>query len=343
MLTVYSEDCRLHHGRAELNEGQLVPCFENPSRTDIVLDRLKAVDLGEIVAPRDFGVEPLKRVHDAGFVDFLAECWDLWTAQGRDWDAIPFTFGKRGMRDDRIPKDIDGRIAYYAMDAGTPLTAGTWKAATASANCALSAAEQVAGGLKSAFAACRPPGHHASIDYYGGYCFLNNAAIAAQALRDNGAARVSVLDVDYHHGNGTQSIFYDRADVQFLSLHADPEVEYPYFLGHADETGTGAGEGFNHNFPLPWGTDWERWSGALEEACRRIQGYRPDVLVVSLGLDTFEQDPISKFTLSSDRYPLVGARLAALKVPTVFVLEGGYAVDDLGVNAVNVLTGFEDA
>lgn len=342
MLTVYSEDSRAHHGRAELNEGQLVPCFENPSRTDIVLERIRKVDLGEIMGPRDFGEAPLKRVHDAGFVDFLRDAWGLWTAQGRDWDAIPFTFGKRGMRDDRIPEDIDGRIAYYAMDAGTPLTGGTWTAATASANCALTAAEQVAGGLRAAFAACRPPGHHAAKDYYGGYCFLNNAAIAAQAMLDNGARRVSLLDIDYHHGNGTQTIFYDRADVQVLSLHADPVVEYPYFLGHADETGTGAGEGFNHNYPLPWGTDWERWSAALDDACGRIARNRPDVLVVSMGLDTFENDPISKFKLSSERYPLVGARLAALKIPTVFVLEGGYAVDALGLNAVNLLTGFED-
>lgn len=343
MLTVYSEDCRAHHGRAELNEGQLVPCFENPSRTDMVLDRLRAVDLGEIIAPRDFGEAPIRAVHDDGFVDFLKSCWADWTAAGRDWDAIPFTFGKRGMRNDRVPTDIDGRISYYGMDAGTPITAGTWTAASAAANCALTATEQVAGGLRGAFAACRPPGHHAAADYYGGYCFLNNAAIAAQAARANGAQRVSLLDIDYHHGNGTQTIFYDRADVQFLSLHADPTVEYPYFLGHADETGAGEGEGFNHNFPLPWGTDWTAYEAALSEALRRIRGYRPDVLVVSLGLDTFEQDPISKFKLASDRYPVVGEMLGKLKIPTVFVLEGGYAVEALGVNAVGVLQGFEGA
>jgi acetoin utilization deacetylase AcuC-like enzyme len=175
----------------------------------------------------------------------------------------------------------------------------------------------------------------------GGYCYLNNAAIAVQALLDQGNTRVAVLDVDYHHGNGTQQIFYDRADVHFASLHGDPRVEYPYFLGYADETGQGAGLGFNLNLPLPHGTDWSGYGPALDEACRRIQTYGPQVLVVSLGVDTFEHDPISRFKLRSDDYLRIGQRMAALRLPTLFVFEGGYAVDAIGVNAVNVLQGFE--
>ena len=175
----------------------------------------------------------------------------------------------------------------------------------------------------------------------GGYCFLNNAAVAAQALRDGGASRVAVLDVDYHHGNGTQSIFYDRADVLFVSLHGDPLTEYPFYLGHADETGSGEGAGFNLNLPLPAGCTVPRWFEALEAACLRIGAFKADALVVSLGLDTFAEDPISKFSLQPDDFIRLGERMGKLGVPTVFVLEGGYAAAALGVNAVNVIEGFE--
>ena len=177
----------------------------------------------------------------------------------------------------------------------------------------------------------------------GGYCFLNNAAVAAQVLRRQGAQRVAVLDVDYHHGNGTQSIFYDRADVLFVSIHGDPRTEYPFYLGHADETGEGEGEGFNLNLPLPAGTSAADWMNALDIACTRIARYGADALVISLGLDAFEGDPISRFALASADFSRVGERLARLRLPTVFVLEGGYAASELGTNAVNVLDGFEQA
>jgi acetoin utilization deacetylase AcuC-like enzyme len=171
---------------------------------------------------------------------------------------------------------------------------------------------------------------------------LNNAALAAQAFRDEGAGRVAILDIDYHHGNGTQTIFYDRGDVLFASLHGHPEQEFPYFLGYEEETGEGAGEGFNLNYPLRWGTGFDLWGVALDRACARIADYGPDALVISLGVDTFEGDPISKFRLRSEDYLKVGARIAALGRPTLFVMEGGYAVAEIGVNAVNVLMGFED-
>jgi len=196
---------------------------------------------------------------------------------------------------------------------------------------------------RSAFALTRPPGHHAGADFFGGYCFLNNAALAAQALREGGSARVAVLDVDYHHGNGTQSIFYERADVLTISIHGDPRTEYPFYLGHADERGAGAGEGCNLNLPLPRGTGFERWLEALDAAIAAVRAFRPDALVVPLGLDTFEGDPISGFHLKSADYLRVGARIASLALPTVFSFEGGYAVAEVGVNAVNVLEGFESA
>lgn len=352
MKTIYSDRHRLHHGKTELTDGQLLPCFEMPSRADIVLARVQALGLGAVLAPTAFGLGPVKRVHRSDFVDFLGTAWAEWAATGRTHDALPLAWPVRGMRTDRIPLDIDGKLGYYSMDAGVPITAGTWTAVQDSADVALTGAQLLSGGVeKAAFALCRPPGHHAAHDYMGGYCYLNNAAIATQYLLDNGCKRVAVLDVDYHHGNGTQSIFYSRSDVLFASLHGDPQVEYPSFLGYADELGEGAGLGFNHNYPLPHGTDWAHYAPALAHACEKIAAYAPDALVVSLGVDTFENDPISQFLLKNDDYLRLGEVIGKLarhssngqRLPVLFAFEGGYAVDDIGINTVNVLTGFESA
>jgi acetoin utilization deacetylase AcuC-like enzyme len=342
MQTIYSDNHRLQDGHAELAEGKLVPCFEMPLRADLVLARVREVGLGDVSEPTDFGLDPVLRVHTTPFVEFLRDFWAEWTADGRTHDALPMTWPTRTLRHDRVPESIDGKISYYSFDAGSPITEGTWRAITAAANVALTGADIIQkGSARSAFSLCRPPGHHAGADIYGGYCFLNNAAIAAQYLRDRGARKVGVLDVDYHHGNGTQAIFYDRADVPFASIHADPTVEYPFFLGHADEKGVGAGLGSNHNYPLPWGTTWATYEPALIDACNKLSTQNIEALVVSLGVDTFEHDPISKFKLVHDDYLRIGASIAAIGVPTLFVFEGGYAVDAIGVNAVNVLTGFE--
>ncbi len=343
MKTIYSDTHRLHHGKVELIDGEMKPCFEMPKRADTVLARVRAVGLGEVLAPRDFGRAPIEAIHEAPFVQFLQDAWSEWTALGRTHDALPLVWPVRGLRTDRVPQSIDGKMGYYSMDAGVPITAGTWTAIYQSAQVALTAADRMVQGDKAAFALCRPPGHHAAAGMMGGYCYLNNAAIAAQYLRDHGAARILVLDVDYHHGNGTQSIFYERGDVSFVSLHGDPLVEYPNFLGYADELGEGEGRGHNHNFPLPHGTAWHTYGPALDAACRVAEAYRPDAIIVSLGVDTFEEDPISRFKLRSEDYLRMGERIGALGRPTLFVFEGGYAVDAVGVNAVNVLTGYEDA
>ncbi|MGH7187508.1 MAG: histone deacetylase family protein, partial [Pseudomonadota bacterium] len=245
-----------------------------------------------------------------------------------------------GMRR-KLPSRIGARLAYYAIDASTPITATSWRAARGSANVALTAQAIMAKGERAAFALCRPPGHHAGRDFFGGYCFLNNAAIAAQAFIDGGATRAAVLDVDFHHGNGTQGIFYDRNDLLFASLHGHPEDEYPYFVGFADERGEGAGEGFNLNYPLRPGTAWDGYRPALAGAIAEIDGFGPDALVVSLGVDTFKGDPISHFKLESEEFIRIGEMIARLKRPTLFVMEGGYAVEEIGLNAVNVLMGFE--
>ena len=340
MLTVYSEDHALQDGKVELVDGKLLPCFEMPRRAFLIRDRVLEVGLGPILPPQPFQRGPVERVHTTDFVEFLETAWEQWSANGRTDDALPWVWPTRQLRQVR-PDRIDGQMGYYSFDAGTPITAGTWTAARASADVALTAAKLLAEGTEPAvFALCRPPGHHAAADLYGGYCFLNNAAIAAQFLIDGGAERVAILDVDYHHGNGTQAIFYDRPDVLFLSLHGHPREEFPFFLGWADEVGAGAGEGYNTNYPLPWGTSFVDWAEALEDACIRLVNYAPDVLLVSLGVDTYEADPISKFKLRSDDFTAYGERLAKLGLPTLFVMEGGYAVEQIGINTVNVLQGF---
>src|ERR1700721_1349333 len=187
------------------------------------------------------------------------------------------------MRRDALAGSVDTELARYCIDAATPITATTWLAALASANRALTAARREVNGEIVAFALCRPPGHHAGIDHYGGYCFLNNAAIAAQYLRDCGLRRVAIVDIDYHHGNGTQNIFYARGDVYFASIHADPDFEYPFLLGYPDENGAGAGEGANLNLPLPAGTDWNQGSPALDQALAGVRRFAADAVIVSLG------------------------------------------------------------
>jgi acetoin utilization deacetylase AcuC-like enzyme len=347
MHTIYSEEHRHQDGNAELFEGKMVKPHESPRRAEIVLERVRAQKLGDVVGLHDFGLDPILKVHDRGFVDFLRDCWDEWVKSGRDFDALPHVWPVPGLQPAGSPRrpcqSIDGKLGYYAIDAGTPIVAGTWRAAYAAAQVALTGQRLVATGERAAFALCRPPGHHAGSNFYGGYCFLNNAAIAAQGFRDAGARRVAILDVDYHHGNGTQEIFYSRDDVLTISLHADPKQEFPYFLGHADERGHGLGEGHHLNLPLPWGTSWEQYGPALDQAVRRILDHGAEVLVVSLGLDTFEHDPISRFKLRHEDYLAMGRKIAGCDLPTLFVMEGGYAVDALGVNTVNVLQGFEAA
>lgn len=343
MKTVYSPSHLGHAGNMELMAGAIVPAFELPSRAEIIKARVEAVKLGPVLAPVEHDLAAAKRVHTPDYIDFLPTAYPLWLKSGRSGTAMPYTWPTRGLRGDVRPTAIDALLGYYSFDAGANFVAGTWEAIRSSFDVALTAAELVKGGERAAFALCRPPGHHAGSSFMGGYCYINNAAVAAQWFRDRGAARVSILDVDYHHGNGTQQIFYERRDIQVMNLHGDPMVEYPYFLGHADETGAGEGEGFNQNYPMPFGTAWERWSASLEDACGRVAAYAPDVLVVSLGVDTFEKDPISQFKLVSEDYPKIGRRIARLGLPTLIVMEGGYAVDAIGINAVGVLTGFEDA
>ena len=347
MLTVFNEAHRAHQGRQEMFRGRLVACPETPARGEHVLAELQRRRLGTVRALSsdiDDLDMALARIHTPDYLRFLAGAWQEWLSMDPSnaaRDALPSVWPAQGMRRDRAPANFAARLGLYGFDAGTPLTAGTWEAARGGASCAVAAAHEVAEGPeRCAFALTRPPGHHAGGDFFGGYCFLNNAALAAQALRDNGEQRVAILDIDFHHGNGTQSIFEARDDVLTVSVHGDPITEYPYFIGHADERGHGPGTGFNLNLPLPRGADFQTWRAALGLGLQRVRSFDPQALVVSLGVDTFENDPISGFRLRTADFLTTGHDLSRLNLPTVFVFEGGYAVDEIGINVANVLEGF---
>ncbi len=343
MKTFYNHLHAQHQGKVEMFRGALVPCFEVPARADHVLAELQRRQVGAVLKPQAFDDSALRAIHSQRYLNFLATAWDQWVAldaANADKDILPSVWPTRSFRTDIEPDNFAAKVGLYSFDAGSPFTSGTWVAARAGAHCALSAAQQVLNGDRAAFALSRPPGHHAGADFFGGYCFLNNAALAAQHLRAAGMPRVAILDVDYHHGNGTQAIFYDRPDVFYASIHGDPRTEFPFYLGYADERGEGLGRGANLNIPLPRGTRFDAWLAALETSLAAIAQFGADALVVSLGLDTFAGDPISGFQLQSDDYLRLGERLAQVGLPTVLVFEGGYAVEVVGTNAVNVLEAF---
>ena len=343
MKTVYSPAHLEHAPPEEFEGGRMAPAVEVPLRVERVRAEVERRGLGPILAPADFGMAPVGRVHDAGLVKFLGEASALWRKRYGEGapPAIPSAWPARGLRA-QPDGDVESRLGTFAFDTATPIVKGTWSAALSAANCALSAAAAIKGGERATFALARPPGHHASADVFGGYCYLNNVAIAAQWFVDQGM-RPAILDVDYHHGNGTQSIFYGRGDVLFVSIHGDPSFAFPHFLGFADETGAGKGEGANLNLPLAMYADWHAYTAAMEAAVKRIAAFAPDVLLVSLGLDTFEADPISKFKLAKADYLRLGERIAKLKLPTLFNFEGGYNLDMLAEITVNVLEGFKGA
>ena len=338
MLTFCSPTQSAHAPVLELVNGKAEEHAETPARLANML-----LQMGEVRAPDDQGLDAILAVHDPDYVAFLQSAHEAWLAAGREGDAIGYAFPVRGRRPLELQR-IDGKLGQYGFDTVTPIAAGTWEAAYGAAQSALGAVEAVASGEAArAFALCRPPGHHAGADYFGGYCYLNNAAIAARALAARGLGPVAVLDVDYHHGNGTQDIFYEDAGVFFASIHADPRTDFPYFWGHADERGAGAGEGANLNLPLPRGTGWAEYEGALGTALEAVARFGAKTLVVSYGADTFAEDPISQFAMTTDDMQAMGARIAALDLPTLTVMEGGYNVAALGHNVAAFIAGLEGA
>ena len=345
MKIFYSEAHLAHNPPFEVFDGGMrVPNLEAPERATRILTSLQKTDWAEIAAPFDFGLDPILSVHDDDYVNYLASAWSEWletnpeVSDANDKSALlPATFPPAGWR--HRPAGLLGRAGYYMMDLSAPIVEGTYKAALASANCALSAAKSVSEGQRAAFALCRPPGHHAGRANCGGYCYLNNAAIAANWLASL-KGKTALLDIDYHAGNGTQDIFYQRPDVLTISIHADPNFEYPYFSGYTDERGSEAGLGFHRNFPLPAGTLDSTYLETLDQALQLIRDFAPACLVLSAGMDIYESDPLGKIKVSRAGISEIGRRIAGLGLPTAIVMEGGYNNEALGENVVRLLGAF---
>ena len=346
MFVVASDAHVQHDPPHEFLDGALIPVFETPARVTIIRAALERAGIGPLIAPRPAGLDAVRAVHDDGYLSYLETIYERWVVAGGAPEAvIPGTLAVRWMacRHDH-PLAAPG---YYTFDTSAPIVAGTYAAARAAADSALTGAALLLEGQRFVYALCRPPGHHAGRDMCGGYCFLNNAAIAAEHLvRSDAGVTCAILDIDFHHGNGTQQIFYERGDVLFVSIHAAPDYQYPYFLGYAEERGVGAGAGRNLNLPLARGAGDAEYLAALDRALTAIADARPRFLVLSAGFDTFEGDPVAAhgggFALSAAAYPEIGRRVAALGLPTLIVQEGGYAIDALGDNVVALLQGLEE-
>ncbi len=320
--------------------GQTIAHPERPERFRVLEAAVRQAGHA-VFPPGSHDSDILRGVHDPGYVDFLRTAWDR---RGELEDGLEELLTTQFARPQmhRRPPSLAGQLGYHAADTSTAIREGTWRAVWASAQAAASAADD-ATEHGAAYALCRPPGHHAYADSSGGFCFLNNTAVAAQRLRTNGAPRVAILDVDVHHGNGTQGIFYRRADVLTVSLHADPGAYFPFYAGYADETGEGPGEGFNLNLPLPHGEGDAVFLEALRTALSRIGAFSPGALVVALGLDAAQDDPLGVLNVSRDGLARAAAAIAGLRRPTVLVQEGGYLQPGLAANLLAFLDGFGNA
>ncbi|MEO8363888.1 MAG: histone deacetylase family protein [Ilumatobacteraceae bacterium] len=346
MKVVYSSTHLLHNPQFEIEKSTTHSPFEHSGRGEAIRQVLEADKTMDIVSPSEWGTAPIDAVHNPGLSRFLSTAWsDYQKVMGPSREVVPDFFYRNslreGMRQGVEPDAINGKLGWWCFETTTPLTEGTYTAARGAVNTALSATDLVLNGEHTSYGLCRPPGHHATSDLYGGYCFFNNAAIAAHHVATTTTSKVTILDVDYHHGNGTQQIFYGRDDVQYVSLHGDPRRAYPYVTGFADETGTGRGLGSTLNVPLAARTDDDHYLSALASVCDAIVAFAPSLLIVSLGLDTFFTDPISDLSLTTDGYVRSGALVRSLGLPTVVLQEGGYDVNALGFNVQAWLHGLE--
>ncbi len=346
MKVVYSERHLLHDIHSEIQWGSTVGNYEHAARGEVIRAALAGDTRFEMTAPADHGEAPVRAVHDAGLVDFLTSAWKEFQTVRAQREVFPDTFLHSALRQSmgpaRPPVGIVDGLGYWCFETMTPLVEGTYEAARSAVDVALTAADHVLAGDRACYALCRPPGHHAPTSAYGGYCYFNNAAIAAQALVAAGAGRVTILDVDYHHGNGTQQIFYERDDVQYVSVHGDPSEAFPYFTGFADETGSGPGRGSTTNLPIGPGDD-NHYDVALRHAVDDLAAFKPSILVVSLGVDTYRLDPVGNLGVSTEAFAAHGRFIASLGLPTVIIQEGGYHLPALGENVSTWLTGFATA
>lgn len=333
----YAPETKAHDPRFWILRGVPAPNKELPERADRLLAGLARLGL-TTENPPEAGREAMRAIHTPEYLDFLENCWEQWQSfPGAGAEVVANLHPQKATQ--TYPESIVGRAGWHMADTACPVGRDTWQAALRGVDTALAAAGAVADGARAAYALCRPPGHHADADTAAGHCFFNNSAIAAQALRGS-HERVAILDIDVHHGNGTQEIFYERADVLTVSIHASPEAFYPFYVGYAHETGRGAGEGFNLNLPLAQGQGDEDWLAAISAALERIGEFDPGALVLALGLDAHENDPLRGLSVTTECFGRAAALIAAAGLPTVMVQEGGYLSDDLTHNIHAFLGGW---
>ncbi len=331
MKLFHSERQLLHRDVHEIAYGRVTPANDRPERTVAIRDALVSAGVVTLIAAEQAPVPAsvLHAVHDPALLAFLEKLHERWQREYPGTLPFPETSVAPGMRR-AAPSTLRGQLAHFCFDTCAAVVEGTWAAVIASVTQAHAAVEAVVSGDRRAFALCRPPGHHAGRDFYGGYCFLNAAAIAAETWSQRTGTRCAVLDVDFHHGNGTQQIFWEREEVFFASLHASPAEAYPFFSGYGDERGSGAGVGSTVNFPLSHDTTWEQYGRELNRALEIIEQARPEALVVSLGTDTYREDPVGGLGLEVEDFAAMGAKLAETGLPTVIVMEGGYHLPTVG-------------
>jgi acetoin utilization deacetylase AcuC-like enzyme len=337
MKVVYNEAQKRHYPKNFVQSGVVTANPEQPERADRLF--AAALEAGlEHDLTVDQGLAGISAVHTPEYVEFLANVHARWKRrEGSSAEVIPNVHPGR----DAVgyPRSVDGQAGYHMADTACPISADTWEAVRLSASTAVQATRHVVDGAPSVYALCRPPGHHAFADMAGGFCYVNNSGVVAQRLRAV-HDRVAILDVDLHHGNGTQGMFYHRGDVLTASLHCDPARFYPFFWGYESERGEGAGLGCNMNLPLPRHTGDDVFLEELDRALERVVSFAPGALVVALGLDAYEGDPFGGLAVTTDGFARIAEKIAALRLPTVIVQEGGYLCDDLGKNLASFLTAF---
>lgn len=310
---IYSKNHEGHNPPYEIYDGKLEPFAEKAERLTSIVKTLRENGIKKLYNPSRFPISHINKIHQKEYIDFIRR------------------------RSHQLKKNEILYPSYFIMDTYTPITSKTWKAASSSVNVALTGAKYILDGEKTTYAICRPPGHHAESKNMGGYCYFNNASIAADYLSKHG--KVAILDIDVHHGNGTQNIFYTRSDVLYVSIHANPREKFPYSSGFKLEKGAGKGLGFNKNYPLPLGTTDKQYFPILLMALNDIQNFKPRFFIISAGFDTYEKDPIGGFKLTIPFYKTIGEKIANLKLPTLIIQEGGYNIQDLGKIVITFLKG----
>ncbi len=336
MKSFYHPNVKLHHPQTYLSRGQMRKPQEIPDRVDGILSGLSKMNLS-IIEPKDYGRAPLLAVHAPEYLEFLENAH-------RRWKEVPQDWGEEVMSNVYIrhPNSLRGILAEaarYLADGSCPVGRYTWTSSYWAAQSAVAAAEAILAGDRKSYALCRPPGHHARRDAAGGFCYINNAAVAAQHLRQR-FGKVVVLDTDMHHGQGIQEIFYNRDDVMYVSVHGDPTNFYPVVAGFDDEQGEAAGEGFNLNLPMPHGSTEQVFFEKVQVAIEKILKFEPDAIVLALGFDVYKDDPQAQVAVTTEGFGRLGKIIAALGLPTVVVQEGGYHLGAMADNTQSFFTGF---